>query len=164
MLHGFSFSRLVLLSTLIFTYWNASNSHLLQYRDLSLSARSKVNQNDSDVTCSRSCDQGKITKRIERQSGLRKTRFFKRTNHLYFVFLSPTVFVFLKRNRFLFFSELLLLHHAISPFSELHNNNLLHLLWHSKLSVKKCIPSLFLQSVVDCVSSRSTTNFYLTNF
>jgi len=34
MLHGFSFSKLVLLSTLIFTYWNASNSHILQYRDL----------------------------------------------------------------------------------------------------------------------------------
>jgi len=52
---------------------------------------------------------------------------------------------FLKRNRFLFFkttqkphSELLLLHHAISPFLELHNNNLLYLLWHSNSGVKKC--------------------------
>jgi len=32
--HGFSFSKLVMLSTLIFAYWNASNSHILQYRDL----------------------------------------------------------------------------------------------------------------------------------
>jgi len=35
------------------------------------------------------------------------------------------------------------LHHAISPFSELHNNDLLYLLWHSNLRVKKCAPSLF---------------------
>jgi len=67
----------------------------------------------------------------------------------------------MKRNKFLFLStkiifikkqkprsELSLLHHAISPFSELHNNNLLYLLWHSNLSVKKCTPSLFSQSVV----------------
>jgi len=31
MLHGFNLSKLVLLSTLIFTYSNASNSQLLQY-------------------------------------------------------------------------------------------------------------------------------------
>jgi len=31
---------------------------------------------------------------------------------------------------------LFLLHHAVSPFSELHNNNLLYLLWHSNLRVK----------------------------
>jgi len=35
-----------------------------------LSVRRRPNQTDSDVSCSRSCDQGKITKRIERQSGL----------------------------------------------------------------------------------------------
>jgi len=34
MLHGFSVSKLVLLSTLIFAYWNASNAHILQYWDL----------------------------------------------------------------------------------------------------------------------------------
>jgi len=45
-------------------------------------------------------------------------------------------------------SELFLLHHAISLFSVLHNNNLLYLLWHSKLRVKKCTPSLFSQSIV----------------
>jgi len=32
MLHGFNFSKLVLLSTLIFTYSNASNSQLLQHQ------------------------------------------------------------------------------------------------------------------------------------
>jgi len=54
-------------------------------------------------------------------------------------------FVFLKRNRFSLFkkphkphSELFTLHHAISPFSKLHNNDLLYLLWHSNLRVKKC--------------------------
>jgi len=45
-------------------------------------------------------------------------------------------------------SDLFLLHHALSPFSELHNNNLFYLLWHSELRVKKCIPSLFSQSVI----------------
>jgi len=37
-------------------------------------------------------------------------------------------------------SGLFLQHHATSPFSELHNNNLLYLLWHSKLRVQKCAP------------------------
>jgi len=32
MLHGFNFSKLVLMSTLIFTYSNSSNSQLLQYQ------------------------------------------------------------------------------------------------------------------------------------
>ena len=40
------------------------------------------------------------------------------------------------------------LHHAISTFSELHNNNLLYLLWNLKLRVKRCTPSLFSQSVI----------------
>jgi len=45
--------------------------------------------------------------------------------------------------------QLFLFHHAISLFSELHNDNLLYLLWHSKLRAKKCTPSLFSQCVVD---------------
>jgi len=32
MLYGFNFSKLVLMSTLIFTYSNASNSQLFQYQ------------------------------------------------------------------------------------------------------------------------------------
>jgi len=36
MLHGFGFTKLVLLSTLIFTYSNASDSQLLQYQGLML--------------------------------------------------------------------------------------------------------------------------------
>jgi len=43
---------------------------------------------------------------------------------------------------------LFLLHDATSPFSELHNNDLLYLLLHSKLRMKKCTPALFSQSVV----------------
>jgi len=35
-------------------------------RDYTLDVRCTPNQTDSDVACSRSCDQGKITKRIER--------------------------------------------------------------------------------------------------
>jgi len=71
MLHGFNLSKLVLLSTLIFTYSNASNSQLLHYQGL----RRTPNQTDSDVTFSRSCDQGKITKenrkviRVEKKPG-----------------------------------------------------------------------------------------------
>ena len=40
------------------------------------------------------------------------------------------------------------LHHAISPFSELYNNNLLYLLWNLKLGIKRCTQSLSSQSVV----------------
>jgi len=66
------------------------------------------------------------------------------------------LFFFIKKQDFVLFlrktekphSELFLLHHAKSPFSELHRNNLLYLLCHSKLRVKKCTPSLFSQSVV----------------
>jgi len=36
MLNGFNFSKLVLLSTLIFTYLNTSNSQLLHYQGLLL--------------------------------------------------------------------------------------------------------------------------------
>jgi len=58
----------------------------------------------------------------------------------YFLFLKKKVF-FKKKPIFVVFvrktqkshSELFLLHHATPPFSELHNNNWLYLLWHSKL-------------------------------
>ena len=75
---------------------------------------------------------------------------------------NPWVFLlfFLKKNFFGFFKKkqdfvlflrkteklhckLFLFYYAISPFQELHNNNLLYLLWHSKLWVKTCTPSLF---------------------
>ena len=69
-------------------------------------------------------------------------------------FLYPGILWFLKKRRFLFYknntkphSELFLLNHATSPFSELHNNNLLYLLWHSN-SGEKCTQPLFLRSVV----------------
>jgi len=74
---------------------------------------------------------------------------------------NPPVFLiriscYFKKNRFLFFfskknskthSELFLLHHAISPFLELHNNNLLYLLWHSNLRVKN-VPHLCFRKVL----------------
>jgi len=44
--------------------------------------------------------------------------------------------------------SLFLLHHAISPSSELHNNNFLCLLRQPNLTEKKCTPSLFSQGVV----------------
>ena len=69
--------------------------------------------------CSRSFDQGKITKSIERQSGLRKTRCFEKNNP--HVFLNRIFCFFLKDTGFCSYplSELFLLHHAIytkSPF------------------------------------------------
>jgi len=63
MLHGFKFPKLVLWSTLIFTHSNASNSQLLQfYGTYTLGMRRTPDQTDSDVTCSGSCDQGKIAR------------------------------------------------------------------------------------------------------
>jgi len=65
MLHGLNFSKLVFLSTLVFTYSNASNYHILQYQGpVTLGVRRAPNQTDSNVTFSRSCDQGKITKKL----------------------------------------------------------------------------------------------------
>jgi len=76
--------------------------------------------------------------------------FSKKPNHLFFLFF------FKKKQDFVLFSkktkkkhpEVFLFHHAISLFSELHNNNLLYLLWHLKLKVKQCTPSLISQCVV----------------
>jgi len=96
-----------------------------------LGVRRTSDQTESGVTCSGSCDQGKITEVFERKSGLIKTHFCKKkATHLFFYS------AFLERNRFLLFfkkepqknsSELFLLHHAISSYPELHNNNLVYL-------------------------------------
>jgi len=94
-----------------------------------------------------------IRLRVEKNPG------FKKNNpHGFFGLKKTTLFLFiLKRNKILFFFlkktekphfELFLFHHAISLFSELRNNNLLYLLWHSKLRVKKCTTSLISQCVV----------------
>ena len=89
------------------------------------------------------------------KQGWEKHVFFKKKQPTCFFF--KTFFGFFKKKQdFVIFSkktekahsELFLFHHAISLFSELHNNNLLHLLWHSKLRVKQCTPSLISQGVV----------------
>jgi len=89
---------------------------------------------------SKTSSSGTILARFE------KNPFFSKKNG-FFVFFKARFCSFFKENGKKH-SELFLLHHAISPFSELHNSNLLYLLSHSKLRVKKCTPSLFLQSVV----------------
>ena len=81
----------------------------------------------------------------------------KETTHLIFVVLSKAVLsgLFKKKHVFVLLLrktqkphfQLFLLHHVISPFAELHDNNL-YLLLHTKLRVKKCTPSLLSQSVV----------------
>ena len=55
------------------------------------------------------------------------------------------------------YSDLFLLHHAISPFSEWHNNNLLYLLlWYSNLRVQKCnVPHLCFRKVLRVNSLQS---------
>jgi len=81
---------------------------------------------------------------------------FKKNNSPVLFFLSVFLFFYEMKQVFVIFleetqkhySELFVLHHAKSPFSELHNYNFLYILWHSNLRVKKCTPSLFSQSVI----------------
>ena len=167
MLHRFNFWKLVLLSTPIFTCWNASNSHILQHQGpILLSVRCTPNQTDSDVTCSRSCDQGKITKGIETQSALRKTRFFFKKNNPYvFYFFNLNFLLFFQKKQVLFFfqktqkphSDFFSLHHAISPLFKLHNNDLLYLLWHSNLRINN-LSHLVFESVVNSLQSGKAYN------
>jgi len=74
-----------------------------------------------------------------KKNNLRVFCFFK-----YGFFEKKRIFVFLEKSPKPY-SELFLLHHAVSPFLELHNNSFLYLLWHSNVRVKKCTPSLFSQ-------------------
>jgi len=68
MLHGFNFSKLVSLSTLVFTHTMPVILTSFNIRDLyTLGVRRTPNQTDRDMTFSRSCDPGKSKKRIERQ-------------------------------------------------------------------------------------------------
>ena len=111
--------------------------------------RRTPNQTDSDVTFSRSCDQGKITKKnlmvimVEKKPGFRKkTILVFSLIRVFIFFIKETILCSLKKRKH--HSELFLLHHAIPSFAELHNNNLLYLSWHSSFRLKKCTPSLFL--------------------
>jgi len=65
MQHGFNFSKLFFLSTLVFTYSMRVIISFFNNRDLTLGARCTPNQIVSDVTLSISCDQGKITKGLK---------------------------------------------------------------------------------------------------
>jgi len=65
MLHGFNFSKLVV-CTNFYIFKCQQFSHSSVPGTYTLSVRRTPKQIDSDVACSRSCDQGKITKRIER--------------------------------------------------------------------------------------------------
>ena len=98
--------------------------------------------------------------------GLRKTRFFQKNNpdffkkkHFFVFFWKKQEFVLFLRKTEKPHSEFSFFHHAISLSSELYINNLLYLLWHSKLRVKKCAESLFSQSVVGqfTLSDRTVT-------
>jgi len=107
--------------------------------------------------CSAQCRHQKKIQYVEcEESRVEKNPFFlKKTNHLIF-FKTYFLLFFWKKQDFVLFSkktekshsELFLFHHAISLFSELHNKNVLYLLWHSKLRVKQCTSSLISQCVV----------------
>jgi len=62
MLHGFNFSKLFL-STLVFTYSNASDSHSSIPQTCTLGVRCTPNQTDSYVTFSRSRESRKIVQK-----------------------------------------------------------------------------------------------------
>jgi len=63
MLHGLNFSKLVFLSTLVFTYTNTVPLIFTFFNARDLYSRCAAHtQTDSDVTFSTSCDKGKITK------------------------------------------------------------------------------------------------------
>jgi len=73
----------------------------------------------------------------------------------------------LKRHKFFFsffwkkhkpHSEVFLLHHAISPFSELHNYNLLYLLWDSNFRVKMHSIFFFAKCCWSILESMRSTN------
>ena len=102
-----------------------------------LGVRRTPNQIDSDVTCCRSCDQGKITNKDWKVIRVEKNPIhlgFCFSNSFFGLFEKKQVFV-LKKTQTPHYA-LFLLHHAISPFLELHNNNLLYQFWHLKLRVK----------------------------
>jgi len=153
MLHGLTLSKLVLLSTLIVTHSNARNSHTLQYQRhiLKVYGAHPTKLIVTWLVPDRAI-KGKSQKVLKDNQGWEKTVLFKKHNPPVFLFfLIRTFLFFLKEIDFCYFfkktqkphSELFLLHHAISPFSELRNNNLLYLLWHSNLRVKKCIHFCF---------------------
>jgi len=76
MLYGFNFTKLVLLSTLIFTHSMTVILGFFITRGFYSRCAVHTELNTYTVTCSRSCDQGKITKRIERYQGSDKPAFF----------------------------------------------------------------------------------------
>jgi len=89
--------------------------------------------------------------------------FFKK--HLFCFFLRKPIFRVIWKGKLYSFKNntktpfyIFLWHHAIPLFSELHNNNLLCLLWHLKLKAKKFTPSLFPQSIV-CQFTRKWKGF-----
>jgi len=65
--------------------------------------RRTPNQTDSDVTFSRSCDQGKITKKNLMVIMVEKKTGFKKNNPR--VFFNPGFYFFYKRNNSLFFKK-----------------------------------------------------------
>ena len=101
MLHGFNFSKLVLLSTLIFTYWNACNSQLLQYQRPMLQGceAHPIKLIAAWLVPDRAV-KGKSQKGLKGNQGWEKLVFLKKTaNHLFFViFEKKQAFVLFQKN------------------------------------------------------------------
>ena len=64
--------------------------------------------------------------------------FLKKKNGFFLFFEKKQDFVLFSKKTEKPHFELFLFLHTMSLFSELHNDNLLYLIWHSKLRVKKC--------------------------
>ena len=133
-----------------------------------LGLRRTSNQIDSDVICPRSCDQRKITKKDGKTISVEKKRFFKKKNPAFFAFFKSGFFVRKK----VFFSLKKTQKPILNCFyctmqyhrlQKLHSDNLLYLLWHSNLRVKKCTPSLFSQSVVGQCARQTEKSHSYTN-
>ena len=101
MLHGFSFLKLVMLSTLIFTYWNASNSHIFNTGTYTLSVRRTPNQMIVTWIFPDRAIKGQSQKRLKDNQGWEKPVFFKKNNPRVFCFI--LIRIFFLRNRFCYF-------------------------------------------------------------
>jgi len=134
----------------IFKCWQFSASSLR--RTCALGVRRTPNQTDRDVTCSRSWGQLKITKKNWKTIRVGKNPFIKKKyTHLFYKsaflvdFEKKQVCVLLKKTQKKH-SELL---HCIMQCRYFQNYTIITCyIWHSNLRVKKCLPSLLLQSVV----------------
>ena len=106
MLHEFYFTKLVLLSILIFTYSNASDSQFLQYQwpILQVCGAHPIELIVTWLVPDHAI-KGKSQKRLKNNQGWQKNRFNKNNSHGFSVFWIRFFGAFLKRNRLCSFKK-----------------------------------------------------------